>query len=677
MKKIITYLVAIVLISTSIPSQAGVADSIKNCKIQDVSNPDIGTYGGGLYGGFNDKTKPVPSSGTVTWYLVPIDFTDLKGETNWKPRVEEQMKLLTEYYDYVSYGKLKIQWKIYDNWITMPGNQEKFQVKQSGNYDTTENFWKEAISLADSKIDFTGVQVVNFVLPKNQTAVLESAQGFPWTGDINKYNSSETKLASFTILGQFFEARHRTYWSYWAHEYGHTLGIPHISGSRSNSTYQQYDLMGNQDARREISGWTRFAVTKWLEDKWVYCKNKSSISSEIVNLSDLNSKNDGVKLVVIPISSKKALIAESRSKTKFTGQDSIQGNTEGVLVYVYDATIGHNSNYLFPATTASDPVLLKGESVTYEGVSIKVLNVGSEDKILIGNGSESVVTASDVPTLAVLDTALDTSIPIIKSKLIGEACILDWASCPNGTRFMEGENSVYLPQKIISNKNFNHGTQMVSAAIQRNPDMNILFVRIIGNTKSGARQSTGILTLTNALDWVYKNKDKYNVSAISVSQGSHNVLRRSSSYCPITATNMIIDRLYSAGIPVFFPTGNNGDTKRIDWPACIPSAIAVGGVEVNGINPQASTISNYDDNLVDIWSEIKYSVVSPGNKVGVAHGTSIANQLAASDYIALKNKKPYLTLDQALSLIKLTAMPIPNTLNQKILMFNLKAAINE
>lgn len=366
-----------------IPTNLSTSDPIENCRILDVSNPSVGEYGGGLYGGFTNKTTPVPSTGNVTWYLIPLEFTDLKGESNWRNRVDQQMQLLTEYYDLVSYGKLKIQWKIYDNWITMPGDQAKFQIKLSGDYVTTEIFWKEAITVADSKIDFSGVQVVNFILPKNQSVIGESAQGFPWTGDINKYNSSEGKLASFTVPGQFFEASNRTYWSYWAHEYGHTLGIPHISGSRSTSTYQTYDLMGNQDSRRELSGWTRFAVTKWLEDQSVYCKSKSNVTNELVNLTDLNSRDNGNKLVVIPLSTTKALLVESRTSTKFSGIDSVRGNTDGVLVYVYDATKGHNSEYLFPASSTSDPILSKGESVSFDGVNIKVVSVGALDQILI------------------------------------------------------------------------------------------------------------------------------------------------------------------------------------------------------------------------------------------------------------------------------------------------------
>jgi hypothetical protein len=161
---------------------------------------------------------------------------------------------------------------------------------------------------------------------------------------------------------------------------------------------------------------------------------------------------------------------------------------------------------------------------------------------------------TSVPTLAILDSALDASVPSIKSKLVQEVCILDWPSCPNGTKFMEGSASSYLPSSILSTRDFNHGTQMASIAIAANPNMNIVFVRIIGNTTRGARQTTGANTLPNALSWVLANKDKYNIVAVSVSQGSQSALKRNTAqYCPVSNTDTAVDRLYNAGIPVFFP----------------------------------------------------------------------------------------------------------------------------
>lgn len=293
-------------------------------------------------------------------------------------------------------------------------------------------------------------------------------------------------------------------------------------------------------------------------------------------------------------------------------------------------------------------------------------NINEKNKPVLKN------TLTKSPTLVVMDTALDTSIPSIKEKLIHEVCILDWPSCPNGKKFMEGPGSSSLPANIISNREFNHGTQMVSAAISSNPNMNVLFVRIIGNTPQGRRQPTNVLTITNALEWVFNNKDKYNIVAVSASQGNQTVLRKSSiNYCPFTATDIMIDKLYSVNIPVFFPSGNDRDKSRINWPACVPNSVAVGGVEVSGLSkPQVSLVSNYDGNLIDMWTEISSRVLLPGGVSGNAYGTSISTQIAAARYIAVRSANPILTTPQLLNLIRSKSVFIPNTLNQNILMFS-------
>ncbi|MGV2433398.1 MAG UNVERIFIED_CONTAM: hypothetical protein LVQ98_09240 [Rickettsiaceae bacterium] len=44
-----------------------------------------------------------------------------------------------------------------------------------------------------------------------------------------------------------------------------------------------------------------------------------------------------------------------------------------------------------------------------------------------------------------------------------------------------------------------------------------------------------------------------------------------------------INTLMTAGIPVFFPTGNSRDYTKIDWPACIPASIAIGATMPAGL----------------------------------------------------------------------------------------------
>jgi hypothetical protein len=258
------------------------------------------------------------------------------------------------------------------------------------------------------------------------------------------------------------------------------------------------------------------------------------------------------------------------------------------------------------------------------------------------------------PTLAILDTALDTSIPAIKEKLVYEVCILEWTTCPNGQSFMEGPGSSTLPLTHITKNGFDHGTQMASIAIAANPNMNIVFVRVIGQNVNLDRQITGEKTVYSALDWVYANRDKFNIQAVSMSLGDSNP-SGAGHYCPSTpSTQKSINNLLLAGIPSFFPTGNGRNYSRIDWPSCIPESFAIGSGSKNGID----LISNSDQMLTDFYALGNTKAIYPGNVVKNAAGTSVSAQIAASQWIALKQSKPGHTVKQLTDLIHSTSTKI-------------------
>ena len=269
--------------------------------------------------------------------------------------------------------------------------------------------------------------------------------------------------------------------------------------------------------------------------------------------------------------------------------------------------------------------------------------------------------ANTAPTVAILDTALDTSLPIFQGKIIQEVCILEWNSCPNGTNFMEGPGASVLPSNIISSNGFDHGTQMASAAVSIDPNVKIVFIRIIGNTPSGARQTANEVTVTNALKWVLANKDKYNIKSVAMSQGHHD-LAPLADYCPTTPnTKGLVSSLMSAGVATFFPAGNSRDYSRLDWPACINESISVGwsdqyeGIALNG---------NFDKDRLDFYALGSMRVTVPGGTVKNGAGSSISVQVAAATWALLKNKYPSYTQDQMINFIKQNSSDIRGSRGQ-------------
>lgn len=277
------------------------------------------------------------------------------------------------------------------------------------------------------------------------------------------------------------------------------------------------------------------------------------------------------------------------------------------------------------------------------------------------------------PSIAILDTAIDTSLPILNGKVIHEVCILERQSCPNGGTYQEGPGSASMPENFIARNGFDHGTQMAWVAINNNPNMNIVFVRIIGNNPSGSRQVATETTLISALQWVIENKEKWNIQAVSMSQGHHRLLSVV-DYCPKTPiTEGKIIKLQSMGVPVFLPAGNNRDLNKLDWPACIPSAIAVGAtMPAKTIAPY----SNYDSNLIDFFALGTMRGKTVGNRDVNLAGTSASAQVAASSWVAVKSIRPDLSYQQIYDLLSRTS---DNTYNSKISsgrLINLDRALN-
>ena len=278
-------------------------------------------------------------------------------------------------------------------------------IPLSANLNNAANgpkLFKDAMSAADPSFDFTNIQTVNFILPKGQSFVGEGSQGFPWDQAVKEVVTNEGSISSYSIPGQFFDLPGKTYWSYWAHEFGHAIGIPHVGASRGETPpFNPLDLMGGQDGpSRELSGWLRF-YARWLPDEKVYCKETKNLTNVELTLAPLSGKEDGIKLAIFPLNSTRAVMVESRRVTKFSCTTPTVRN--GVLVYIYDATLGHGENFLIQASPpgraseqdscgslngrssgpTKDELLHEGDKVSVEGITIEVLAHGNYDKIRI------------------------------------------------------------------------------------------------------------------------------------------------------------------------------------------------------------------------------------------------------------------------------------------------------
>ena len=102
-------------------------------------------------------------------------------------------------------------------------------------------------------------------------------------------------------------------------------------------------------------------------------------------------------------------------------------------------------------------------------------------------------------------------------------------------------------------------------------------------------------------------------------------------------------------IPVFLPAGNAGDKLRIDWPACIPAAIAIGAIDSKG---QIASYSNYDRTLIDFYVSGTSPALLPGGGSTTATGTSVSTIIAASYWMKVLEQRPELRLAEISQLFR-------------------------
>ncbi|MEY3452780.1 MAG: hypothetical protein RL574_518 [Actinomycetota bacterium] len=386
------------------------------CRLRDQSMQRR-TYGQ-LVAGFPVIERNFAAKGTFTLALIPIDFADVPGDSAVLSRVADQMRLVSDWYDMVSDGRVRIEWKVHQSWLRVPGTSADYTMSRSRSND---NFLANAaFAAADPVFDFSAVRAVAFVLPKGQTFMAEGVQGFKHSefGSNGGYLTNEGRIENYMIAGAYFERQWKNFWSYWAHEMGHMFPLPDLYDQNQqwwmNPTNRQFevpggpfsgfDIMANQDGpSRTLSAWLRF-VMGWLSDEQIFCKPLTELTTTRVMLVPIDDRVNGVKAAMIPVSSTKLIVVESRRPNeKFDCEGTGTASTtwrarRGVIVYTADMTLGHGEGFqalIAPAGRGLqtppncsapqqlDAVLNVDDFVEVNGVRIRVISSNRYDVVEI------------------------------------------------------------------------------------------------------------------------------------------------------------------------------------------------------------------------------------------------------------------------------------------------------
>ena len=345
----------------------------------------------GLSAGFPKVRTRLPSYGRIRSLIVPVDFSDVPGVddpvTFFKPIAEG----VRDFFFNSSYGRLAFDFEILPNWVRVPFLATKYKLGSNVGAGDPVGYRKEIVDLTESLIDYNQYDAVYFLVPKQMPM---SVMG--WGPAITYPIMTSTGYITNGATGgaDMYLPQNGTYAArnWMVHETGHAFGLYDEDLDHASATLGNWGVMANSWSRNaiELGGWDRY-LQGWLSDSQVSCLPLDSLTKAgtTVKLSPLVRQTPETKVAMVPLSTSKILVMESR---KSEGFDVIAAGREGVLVYTVDMKIGQlKGGYRTQRRLGStdrvfeDAALRTGDSITVDGVVITVVELSSSgDTIRVG-----------------------------------------------------------------------------------------------------------------------------------------------------------------------------------------------------------------------------------------------------------------------------------------------------
>ncbi|WP_420267226.1 S8 family serine peptidase [Candidatus Magnetominusculus dajiuhuensis] len=281
-------------------------------------------------------------------------------------------------------------------------------------------------------------------------------------------------------------------------------------------------------------------------------------------------------------------------------------------------------------------------------------------------------------TVAILDTGVDKTHPMLTGKVASEACYSSNDNessvatvCPGGVDNSTASGSAMPYAGNCPTGECDHGTHVAGIAAGLTTDnssgvakgANIIaiqvFSRIDDNTTcEGSSPCTLSYTSDQlkGLERVYALKNTYSIASANMSLGGGWY----GANCDNDSRKAAIDNLRSAGIATVISSGNSKYPDGMGAPGCISTAVSVGATD------SSDNVSSYSNsasflNLLAPGSAITSAV--PNGGYATWNGTSMAAPHVAGAWAVLKQAKPTASVTDILSALTSTGVSVTDSRN--------------
>ncbi len=289
-------------------------------------------------------------------------------------------------------------------------------------------------------------------------------------------------------------------------------------------------------------------------------------------------------------------------------------------------------------------------------------------------------------TIALLDIGIDKTHPYIVNKVVNEACFSTKNGSPKIIPTCRGKKVKDLkPGAAVVTVTCNppdfgcaHGNLVAGIAAGNSqapnfagsgvaPLANIIAIKVDSVVKKksfcgSANACTAFLEsdIIEGLEYVYKLRNTYKIAAVNFSLGAPGTAKQ----CKKSPIKKIVAKLRAANIATVSASGNAGKSNQLDLPACVKGVIAVGAVT------ESNNIASFSNSSPDL------ALLAPGTNIGfimpgivpagqevIYNGTSPSSAMVSGAWAALKSHSPNATVDQILSALLRTGIPVADPRN--------------
>ena len=292
-------------------------------------------------------------------------------------------------------------------------------------------------------------------------------------------------------------------------------------------------------------------------------------------------------------------------------------------------------------------------------------------------------------TIAILDTGIDKNHPFLKDKVVSEACYSGSGPgeslCPDGVAESTSSGSgMPCSDEDLPFDSCFHGTHVAGIAGGKGDqfsgvarDASLISIQIFSKLEASQclDEEEGMesdkpcvrTTWTDVISGLQRVRDlseRYDIAAANMSLGVDAFPGSCDLLFP--GIKAAIDDLRAVGIATIVSSGNDESTTGISPPACISSAVSVGSSDDGSYGTTKDVVSDFSNSSpeLDLLAPGRWITSSiPGGNFLPYPGTSMAAPHVAGAWAILKSKAPNASVEQVLSVLKQTGVPITDSRN--------------